>query len=132
MVDDIAARAPAEIDLVEPRGDAVRQPLEPAGRLERGAGPVGVAHHQQNHVADVMRRLDHQPAVHIGLARAQARIARNVEGGAAVGQADAHGFGRRVAITVLLAVMVGYHQLTLADQFRQHLIEQPHATDSML
>ena len=72
-----------------------------------------------------MRRLDHQPAVHIGLAGADARVLGDVPGGLAVGQPGADrtvlGIGRAVAI--FLAVMVDDDQLTFPDELAEHFVE---------
>ena len=129
MVDDIAARPAAEIHLIEPRAKAVEGALQAAWRLQLLAGPVGIAHHQQHHVANVVRRLDDQPSVHIGLACGHARIARDIDRHALVGQADAQRRGCGIAIAVFLAVMISNNQQTLADQLSQHFVEQPHGRE---
>ena len=125
----VAPRAAPPVDLVELAGEEIGDArdralgLQPAGILERG-----VVAEEQSEVAHVAGRLDHEPAVHIGLAGPDARVLGDVPGGLAVGQADSDraviGIGRAVAI--FLAVMVDDDQLTLLDELAEHLVEKPH------
>jgi hypothetical protein len=85
-------------------------------RLTSPSPGIGLAHDEQHEIADVVRRLDHQPPVHIGFARTDARILRNMKRRAFVGEADGNRIAIAVAITVDLAVMVGDRQRALADQ----------------
>jgi hypothetical protein len=125
VVEDVAAGLGPEIDLVGLGQDPVERAFGRVGRVN--PAPPAVGHDQQHHVADVVRGFDRQPSVHVGFTRANPGIPGDVQRRALVGQPDPHRLGGRVAIAVLLPVPVGHHQLALADQLRQHLVEQPHA-----
>jgi len=120
---------------VAPGGDAVVVAVDLRGR------PVGDFAHpalgpevlfvlaraeggdEQDQVADVVRRFYHQPAAHIGLARADLRIAGDMVAGLGMRQPQADRFIRARSIFVGLAVVIGDDEPTLADQAGEHLVE---------
>jgi hypothetical protein len=71
----IPAGARAVVELVHPPARLVDHPFKLARLLHVAPDLAGLRRGQQHQITDIMRRLDHHPSAHIGLARAQRGVA---------------------------------------------------------
>ena len=126
----VAARARPPVDLVD-LADGIADRLADRSARRQVVLALGrrVVADEQDEIAYVGRRLDHQPPVHIGLAGADARVLGDVEGRAPVGQPGMNRADRGVwrAVAIDLAIMVGDDELALGDDLAEHLVEKPHS-----
>ena len=125
----IAPRAGLPVDLVEPAQRLVERLADRPLGLQRAALlDRRVVADEQDEIADVPGRIDRQPAVHIGFARADARILGDVERGAPVGQPGGDRAVVRIgrAVAIFLAVMIDDDEFALLDQRAKHLVQKPH------
>ena len=122
VMDHVLAGLDPQVDLVGLGEDPVDPALQGIWRADPAA-TVGIHHHQQDHVADIVRRLHHQPPVHIGFARTDPGIPGDMQGRALVGKADRHRIGGKVPIAIFAAIVIDDAQLAFLDQRGKHLVE---------
>ena len=66
--------------------------------------------------------------MHIGFARTDIEVPRDVYGGALIGQPDADRNCGRIAVFEFAAVVISQVETTMVDHPAQNLVEQPHYT----
>ena len=127
----VAARARLPVDLIElARGEVDRLADQPVRLEELRPLERRVALDEQDEIADVAF-FDDKPPVHIGLARADCRIARDVHRRAAIGETHLdRGFaGQCAAIAIFAPVMIYQDKLAHGDELSKHFVQEPHARD---
>jgi hypothetical protein len=121
VVNHVFRSAGSFIDLVQP-GQNLLCRLAQGTLAVDPARVLGVAHHEQDEIANIVRRLDDHSPIHVGLAGADAGVLRHMHGRALVGEANPKGLGGPFAITVFATIVVDNDKLALADQPAQHLV----------
>ena len=116
VMDDVAAGLEARIDLVGAPGQPVEPAAEWTGGFYQPVRPLAVGHGQQDQVAHIVRRFNHQPPVHIGFTGPNPGIAGDVARRPLIGQVDPDGGNGGVAVAMATAIVVRHHKVPIPDQ----------------